>query len=70
MVLVGVALLGLVAWATTVLIQRERRRPELTAESHRIELAAMQGIRDARRRARALHRIGGDGGISRLDGRW
>jgi hypothetical protein len=68
-VIVGVALLGLVAWATTVLIRRERRRPEMTADAHRIESAATAGIRDARRRARALDRIGGGGGISRLDGR-
>ncbi|MFE9642612.1 hypothetical protein ACFYO0_00310 [Streptomyces sp. NPDC006365] len=66
-VIVGVALLGLVAWATTVLIRRERRRPERTADAHRIESAATRGIRDARRRARALDRIGGAGGISRLD---
>ncbi|GAA2636198.1 hypothetical protein [Streptomyces vastus] len=66
-VIVGVGLLGLVAWAATVLIRRERRRPETTADAHRIESAATQGIRDARRRARALDRIGGAGGISRLD---
>ncbi|NGO12157.1 hypothetical protein G5C60_32275 [Streptomyces sp. HC44] len=66
-VIVGVALLGLVVWATGVLIRRESRRLETTAEGHRIESAATQGIRDARRRARALHRMGGAGGISRLD---
>ena len=66
-VIVGVALLGLVAWATVVLIRRDRRRLETTADAHRIESAATQGIRDARRRARALHRMGGAGGISRLD---
>jgi hypothetical protein len=33
----------------------------------RDESAAAQGSRDARRRARALHRIGGAGGINRLD---
>jgi hypothetical protein len=66
-VIVGVALLGLVAWATGVLVRRDRRRIGTGADAHRIESAATRGLRDARRRARALHHIGGSGGISRWD---
>ncbi|TLS44034.1 hypothetical protein FE633_22355 [Streptomyces montanus] len=67
MLFVGAALFGVLAWATGVLVRRERRRLGTSAEAHRIESAATRGIRDARRRARALHHTGGSGGISRMD---
>jgi hypothetical protein len=68
-VIIGAALAALVAWATGVLVRRERRRLGTSAEAHRIESAATRGVRDARRHARSLHHNGGAGGISRLDDR-
>ncbi|MGW3413125.1 hypothetical protein [Streptomyces sp. NPDC000888] len=69
MVILGVALAGLMTWAIGVLVRRERRRPGTSEEAQRIEVAATSGIRDMRRRARALHHIGGAAGIGRLDDR-
>ncbi|MFJ4791079.1 hypothetical protein [Streptomyces sp. NPDC088794] len=66
-VILGIALAVLMAWAIGVLVRRERRRPENSAEAQRIEAVATRSIRDTRRRARALHHIGGAAGISRLD---
>ncbi|MEV0222491.1 hypothetical protein [Streptomyces sp. NPDC050704] len=66
-VITGGVLATIVAWATVVLVRRDRRRPALGPEAHRIEAAATRGIRDARRHARSLNHIGGAGGIDRLD---
>lgn len=67
--ILGVALAVLMAWAIGVLVRRERRRPGRSVEAQRIEVAATRGIRDTRRRARALHHVGGAAGIGRLDDR-
>ncbi|GGO43103.1 hypothetical protein GCM10012287_05450 [Streptomyces daqingensis] len=40
-----------IAWLTAVLVRRERRRGETSAEGLRIESAASAGVREARRRA-------------------
>ncbi|MGW0565981.1 hypothetical protein [Streptomyces tauricus] len=61
--------MALVTWAMGVLVVRRRRHFGMSAEAHRIELAATRGMRDARRHARSLHHIGGAAGISRLHGR-
>jgi hypothetical protein len=68
-VVVGVALVAIVAWAVGVLVRRERRRFEAGTDTHRIEAAATRGVRDTRRRARAVHHIGGAAGIGRVDDR-
>lgn len=45
----------IIAASTAVLIRRDRRRMESSAEAMRIESAATRGVRDARRRARGYH---------------
>ncbi|MFC4496515.1 hypothetical protein ACFPA8_20520 [Streptomyces ovatisporus] len=41
-----------IGWLTAVLVRRERRRGETSAEGLRIESAAGAGVLEARRRAR------------------
>ena len=46
------AVASVIGWLTAVLVRRERRRGETSAEALRIETAAGAGVREARRRAR------------------
>lgn len=68
-VILGAGLAVLMAWAIGVLVRRERRRLGAGPDTLRIEAAATRSIRDTRRRARALHHLGGAAGIGRLDDR-
>lgn len=46
------AVLAVIGWLTGVLIRRDRRRTETSAEGLRIESAASAAAREGRRRAR------------------
>ncbi|HEV7627477.1 MAG TPA: hypothetical protein VGO89_13355 [Streptomyces sp.] len=45
-------LLSIIGWLSGILIRRERRRGDLSADGLRIEAAARNGLREGRRRAR------------------
>lgn len=49
---------AVIGWLAAVLVRRERRRGELSADGIRIESAARTGIREARRRARVGRDMG------------
>jgi hypothetical protein len=66
MVVAASAVASVLAAALTVLVRRERRRSVSGPEGHRIETAATQALRDARRQAHARHHFDDGGGISAL----
>lgn len=69
MVYMAIAVVGVViilALAITVLVRRERRRLPLRPEGQRIEAAATQGLRNARRQAHANHHFADTSGLSAL----
>ncbi|WP_331733435.1 hypothetical protein OHU34_44380 (plasmid) [Streptomyces sp. NBC_00080] len=66
MAMVATALLLVLAASISVLLRRERRRMGSSPEARRIEAAATQGIRDARRQAHARRHFNGTGTIGGL----
>ncbi|MGQ4328742.1 MULTISPECIES: hypothetical protein [Streptomyces] len=66
MAMAATALLLVLAASIAVLLRRERRRTVSSPEARRIEAAATQGIRDARRQAHARRHFNGTGTIGGL----
>jgi hypothetical protein len=60
------AVASILAVVMNLLVRRERRRLPLNPEAHRIEGAAIRGLRDARRQAHAYQRFADVNGVSAL----
>jgi hypothetical protein len=66
MAMAATALLLVPAASIAVLLRRERRRMGSSPQARRIEAAAAQGVRDARRQAHARRHFNGTGSIGGL----
>ncbi|MET7438808.1 MULTISPECIES: hypothetical protein [unclassified Streptomyces] len=66
LVIAASAVAAVLTAALTVLVRRERRRSVSGPDGHRIETAATQALRDARRQAHARQHFNDGGGISAL----